>query len=447
MIRSTPLRLTVILVSIFAASATIAFSVAFLVVRSGFDVALKSEIDQIVVTYRAIGDQDDLLQRLADDASAALPKIRVLQYLPDGGDRIANIDRIPPLSGYAILSEDDITAAGDLADSYMVRSARVGRGQLIVGQTRERVEETGEVFLMVLLVGLLPTLGVAAGAGYIAARRARRKLGAIQAVLSELTAGQLSARVVRSGERDDLSDIGDAVNAMAAAQEALVSSMRQVSGDIAHDLKTPIQRVAILLDQIKRRTILTTGQDDLIDRAINETDRIVKTFQALLQLAQIEGGAVRERLLPTDLREVAEGVVDFLGPDAEDKGFRLELDATGPGPFTVRGERQLLGQVLANLIENAFRHVPAGGAIRVGLSSQAGRVVLEVADDGPGIPPEERGNVLRRLYRLERSRTTDGNGLGLALVAAICDLHGARLSLEDNSPGLMVRVAFPAVSD
>ena len=442
-IHSTPLRLTAILLSIFVVAASITFTVAYVVVKSGFDNALLQEIDQTVASYRAIGDQTDLLERLSQDAAATSPEMRIIQYLPDSGPRIANVVGFPPLSGYATVPEKLIRHRDSIADSYLAKSARVGRGQLIVALTRERVIEIGEVFLMVLLVGLLPTIGIAGAAGYVVARRARVKLDRIQAALSDLAAGQMAARVAVDGNHDDLSMIGEAVNQMASAQEALLASMRQVSGDIAHDLKTPIQRVAVILDQIRRKTVLTDGQDALLDRALDETDRIVRTFQALLQLAQIEGGAVRDRLAPTDLRHVVEGVVDFLGPDADDRGFQLDLVTTEPGPFTVLGDAQLLGQVLANLIENALRHVPTGGRIRVGLSNDAGRVVLSVADNGPGVPPDERDNVLRRLYRLERSRTTDGNGLGLALVAAVCDLHGAELRLNDNAPGLVVRIAFP----
>ena len=230
---------------------------------------------------------------------------------------------------------------------------------------------------------------------------------------------------------------------MATSQEALIASMRQVSADIAHDLKTPIQRVAVILDEIRRKTQLSLGQNELLDQALSETDSIVKTFQALLQLAQIEGGAVRDRFVATDFGEVVADVVDFLGAEAEEKGYRLDFSVAGPAPFRVNGDRHLLTLVLANLIENALRHTPAGTTIRVELSRSQGRVVLCVADNGPGIPADEREKVLRRLYRLEQSRTTEGNGLGLSLVSAIADLHGATLLLEDNHPGLKVRFQFP----
>lgn len=444
-IRSTPLRLTVIFLGIFILSSAASFSAAYLVIRANFDSTLEDEIEQTIDTYRTIDDQDELVNRLREDAEVADSDLMILHYQPDRGPVIANVDGFPPVSGFSIIDEQVIDAGDhDVSDSYLANSARVGRGQLIVAKTRGQVVEMGEIILTVVLIGLLPTILLASGAGAFAARTARRRIGAIQTTLGDLTQGRLSARVpIAAGDRDDLTAISRAVNTMATSQEALIASMRQVSADIAHDLKTPIQRVAVILDEITRKTRLSDGQDELLSQALTETDRIVKTFQALLQLAQIEGGAVRDRFVPTDLQEVMADVVDFLGPEAEERGYYLDRSVTGPGPFTVNGDRHLLAQVLANLIENALRHTPAGSTIRVDLMRGHGQVVLDVTDNGPGIPLTERENVLRRLYRLEQSRTTEGNGLGLSLVAAICKLHGAQLTLHDNRPGLKVQVRFP----
>jgi signal transduction histidine kinase len=231
---------------------------------------------------------------------------------------------------------------------------------------------------------------------------------------------------------------------MAEAQGAAMDSLRQATADIAHDLRTPIQRVAVTLDRLRRQTELSADQTIHVDQALAETDRIARTFEALLRIAQIEGGAVRERFVRVDLQGIAELIVDMFEAAAGEAGHRLSLSTEGRGPFLVTGDRDLLGQVLSNLIENSLRHVPAGGRIDVSLSHQDGRCILLVADDGPGVPEEERAKVLRRLYRLERSRTTPGNGLGLSMVAAIVELHGATLTLADNAPGLTVSVAFPA---
>jgi signal transduction histidine kinase len=444
-IRSTPLRLTLVFLGIFILSSAASFATAYFVIRANFDAILEDEIDQTLDAYTAIEDQDALIARLEADVQVTDSELTILHYQPDHGSVIANVDGFPAVTDVTIVDQSRIDEGDDdMSASYLARSERVGRGLLTVAKTREQVVEMGEIILSVVLIGLLPTILLAAVAGALAARNARRRIDRIQNTLGELTAGHMTARVpVVAHDRDDLAAISAAVNTMAASQESLIASMGQVSADIAHDLKTPIQRVAVILDEIAEKTALSEGQEDLLAQALLETDRIVKTFQALLQLAQIEGGAARDRLVPTDLKMVAEDVVDFLGADADEKGYDLALTVSGAGPFKVIGDRHLLSQVIANLIENGLRHTPPGSRLRIELSRQAGQVVLCVADNGPGIPVVERENVLRRLYRLEQSRTTDGNGLGLSLVAAICNLHGAHLSLEDNEPGLRVRIVFP----
>ena len=447
-IRSTPLRLTAVFLGIFILSSAASFATAYLVIRANFDATLEDEIEQTIEAYDAIDDQTALINRLKQDVEVTDSDLTILHYLPDRGSVIANVDGFPPVSGFSIISEKAIDGGDeDISESYLAQSERVGSGQLIVAKTRGQVMEMGEIILSVVLIGLLPTILLTSAAGAFAARTARRRINTIQKTLGELTGGHMAARVpVALSDRDDLTAISTAVNTMASSQEALIASMRQVSADIAHDLKTPIQRVAVILDEITRKTALSAGQEDLLGQALTETDRIVKTFQALLQLAQIEGGAVRDRFVPTDLQEVAADVVDFLEADADDKGYNLDLTVTGAAPFLVNGDRHLLTQVLANLIENGLRHTPVSSTIRVKLSRNDGRIVLCVSDNGPGIPSDQRDKVLRRLYRLEQSRTTEGNGLGLSLVAAICDLHGAGLTLQDNHPGLKVLIHFPDVS-
>lgn len=443
-IRSTPLRLTLLLLTIFAVAAFGCMAVAYAVTKANIESTLEADLRQTIADYRGINEIDDLLERLSDGVARTEPSVRILYYLPDRGAPMSNVAGFPPVSGVTIIAASAIDEnPEELAESYIALSARVGAGQLIVAQSREQIVEMAEVFVAVLVIGLLPALLIAGLAGWWISRDAGRRIEAIQAALHALTGGTLSARVAGvTGRGDDLSGIGQDVNAMAHAQEGLVSSMRQISSDIAHDLKTPIQRVAVVLDQMMNKTTLTDGQEVLLIRALDETDRIVRTFQALLQLAQIEGGAVRDRLQAVDLTDVARDIIDFLEVEADDRGFALTLEAAD-GEASVRGDRQLLSQMISNLVQNAITHVPGGGPIEVCVTKDRGRAVLTVSDRGPGIPASEREKVLRRLYRLEQSRTTEGNGLGLSLVAAICDLHDAVLTLEDNAPGLRVRIAFP----
>ena len=446
-VRSTPLRLTFLLLTIFAMAALACLAVAFEVTRTSIDAALAAELQQTINEYRGIQDGDDLRERLAEAAAKTDPDIRILFYVPDQGTAVSIVASFPPVSGVTIVADNSIRAkSGSVSDSYLALSARVGAGHLIVAQSREQVEEMGEIFLAVLFIGLLPALVIAGLAGLWVAKGARIKIDAIQHTLLELKSGTLSARLEGvEGRSDDLSGIGQEVNRMARAQEALVASIRQVSSDIAHDLKTPIQRVAVVLEQVMNKTTLTEGQEVLLSRAIGETERIVQTFQSLLQLAQIEGGAVRDRLHPVNLVEVCRDVVDFLEVEAEERGFALSLRVQPNVVACIKGDRHLLSQLIGNLVQNALTHVPKGGPVVVEVTGRGNETVLTVSDHGPGIPEKERGKVLQRLYRLDQSRTTEGNGLGLSLVSAISDLHGARLTLEDNMPGLTVRIIFPAV--
>lgn len=443
---STPLRLTALLILIFTVSSFATFGAAYLVVRDNFDAILREQVRQTMATYQSVADADDLRERLAAEAATIDPKVLVLDYRPDAGGRIGNTAGIPPVAGFTVLPETAIREDGDLGDSYLALSARVAGGTLTVAQTREQVIEMGEIFSTVLAVSLLPTLAIAVFVGLVIATQARRKIEGIGRVLASLTTGTLSARVpVAAGDADDLSQIGVAVNRMAAAQEASTEALRQVSADIAHDLKTPIQRVAVLLERLSAGPSLTPEQDEIVARARGETRAIVRTFQSLLQIAQLEGGSVRERFGRLDLGALAAKLVDVYAPSAEETGHALVL-RRDDGPLEVAGDPDLLGQVIANLIENGLRHTPPGSRIAVAAGRKSGRVILSVGDDGPGIPAQERGNVLRRLYRLERSRTSEGSGLGLSLVAAIADLHGAELALSDGEPGLVVALLFPGAA-
>lgn len=442
-IRSTPLRLTIMLMAIFVMSSAASFTAAYLVIKSSFDTALADEIDLKFATYQTIENQSDLLERLLLDNRSANPELLILQYHPDEGAPIANVTRIPPSDGFSVVSEAAIDHSDQsIADSYLARSARVGQGRLTIAQTREQIVNMGEIMLSVVMIGLLPAFFAASVFGVFVAGRAKAKIGDIQKTLAAFTGGDMSARVPTGKESNDLSDIGHAVNKMAASQDALMVSMRQISTDIAHDLKTPIQRVAVLVDQIVERTNLSDEQARLLHQASAEVDRIDKTFQALLQLAQIEGGAVRDRFASTDLKQITTDMVEFLDAEVEDQGYVIGQQLLGAGPFTINGDRHLLSQVVANLIQNALRHTPKGSRIDVALTTTNSHVILSVADNGPGIPKGETDKVLRRLYRMEKSRTTQGNGLGLSLVAAICALHDAKLELLDNTPGLRVKITF-----
>lgn len=441
MLRSTPLRLTVRLIVVFSVSTALSFGAAYLIVERSADGVLREQVLQEFERYRQERSQRDLVAKVLEEITTVPPRTTIIDYRSDDGNRFSNVPGLPSLGGVSVVGASEIPLAPEqLADSYLVVEGRMGRGSLTLAQNRDHVEDLFRIFGIILVVNLLPTLAIASVLGLWSARRARDRVEAIRATLREMTGGNLGARVGGLDDApDDIADIARAVNRMAAAQAATVASLRQVSADIAHDLKTPIQRVSVLLSRLEEAG-LSGPQAEIAERARKETAGIVKTFQSLLQIAQIEGGRIEERFARFDLAEVVAGIVDVFEPSAEESGHVLSLGRDGPVMIT--GERQLLGQVAANLIENALRHTPPGSRISVTVGA-APRPWLQVADNGPGIPADERDNVLRRHYRLERSRTTEGSGLGLALVAAIADLHDATLDLDDAGPGLSVRLTFP----
>jgi signal transduction histidine kinase len=227
---------------------------------------------------------------------------------------------------------------------------------------------------------------------------------------------------------------------MLERNEVAMESVRQVSNDIAHDLRTPLTRLRQRLELAQRRARSLEEWQRAADGCISDMDAILETFGALLRIAQIESGMPARRFVEVDLSELLRTVAEVYQPMAEEKGQRFTIDIA-PG-LTGWGDRELLSQMVANVIENAMKHSPIGASIRLMTSQSPNMIAVTVMDSGPGIPVADRGRVFRRFYRLESSRSTPGSGLGLSLVEAIAALHGVSIALTDNGPGLRVTLQF-----
>ena len=284
-------------------------------------------------------------------------------------------------------------------------------------------------------------LVLAAGGGAVVGAAALRRVDGVNQVVAHITGGDLARRIPLRGTRDEFDVLSRYLNQMLDRIQALMEGMRQVTNDIAHDLRTPLGRLRQQLEATRHEATTIGDYRRRVEQAIEETDRILETFGALLRIAQIEAGARRARFVPLDLRETMEAVVDAYRPVAEEADHAL-LAMLQEG-VQVQGDRELLMQLFANLIENSLQHTPCGTRIEVNLSRENGQPIASVRDYGPGIPDEARPKVLQRFFRLEASRSTPGSGLGLSLVAAIAELHGIEMQLRDARPGLAVRLLFP----
>ncbi len=298
---------------------------------------------------------------------------------------------------------------------------------------RDRVKVT------LLWAGLL-ALGAGLLGGAAMSRNLLRRVEQVNRTSERVMAGNLSDRVPLAGTSDEFDQLAANLNRMLDQIERLMTAMREVTDDVAHDLKTPLARMRARLELALIGPVDSAGQTEAIRSAINEADRLLATFNALLSIAELEAGTRRDDTERLDLAEVARSAAELYEPVAEENGFVLTL-ATEPD-VGIRGVRHLLSQALANLLDNALKY-GGGGEIQIGVFHREGQAVLEVADRGQGIPDADRETVFDRFVRLERSRTTPGNGLGLSLVRAIVRRHLGTVELIDNRPGLRVRIRLP----
>ncbi|MDB5470534.1 MAG: sensor histidine kinase [Caulobacter sp.] len=318
-----------------------------------------------------------------------------------------------------------------LADGY----------RLLVGDELERVEEVDGAILQAFGSILLITLLLGAIGGYLLSRDLAGRIEAIARTAGAIIEGDLGQRIGHRAQGDDLDRLSATLNLMLDRIATLMDSLRQVSNDVAHDLRTPLTRLRQRLELAQT----VEGEAErlgLVRMAIEDSDGLLETFSALLRIAQIEGGARRAGFRPINLKGLVTTVVDAYAPSAEDNGQSLTL--AEPGAISLDGDPELLTQMIANLLANALAHAGAGARIAVNLQARPDAVAITVIDDGPGIPAVDRERVFDRFFRLEQSRTSAGNGLGLSLVRAIARLHGGEVLLYDAAPGLKVEILLPA---
>ena len=325
-----------------------------------------------------------------------------------------------------------------------------GGFHLMVGHDLAEGDTLRPILWRALLTSLAWLTVIGAIGGLIVARRVLVRVDAIAVDARKIADGDLSGRLPLAGTGDELDRLVENLNAMLARIAELVAGMKEVSDNVAHDLKTPLTRLRSRAEQTLRLGATVEGYREALEKVIDDADAMIRIFNALLMIARAEAGAGREGMADFDVAAVASDVGELYEPLAESRGiaFEGEIDQN----LLIHGSRELIGQALANLVDNALKYGVGGDGLDVSekrvtlAASRRGPIVeIAVADRGPGIAADDRARVTDRFVRLENSRSRPGSGLGLSLVAAVARLHNGELRIEDNAPGLRIVIALPAV--
>lgn len=365
-----------------------------------------------------------------------------LLVAPDGRNIVGNI------SGWTT-----VTAPPDrLTDVKVVRDGRPSLSRLlprvlpdgsilVVGRDMQDQREIEQLVWHALLAGGAVALLLAIGGALLFRRRLEHRVGAIRRTAHEIEAGDLTRRIPISGVDDEFARLNRDINSMLDRIEHLMNGVRHVSNAIAHDLRTPLGRIRTRLEEALRPGSNTTQLAETGRFAIQQVDELIQMLDKLLQIAEAESGARRQSFTPVRLAQVIADVVELYDAAAEEAGITLLTEISGD-PLTF-GDKNLLTSAVVNLLDNALKYAGGGATVHVRAARERDTVSIIVEDDGPGIPPVERPRVVERFYRLDRSRSLPGNGLGLSIVCAIASLHRGRLDLDDAAPGLIARVILP----
>jgi signal transduction histidine kinase len=315
---------------------------------------------------------------------------------------------------------------------------------LLVGTDLNQQRRFFSSFRAAIFWGIGLTTLLAAGIGYGYARRVRARVNGVAQACESIIAGDLARRLPVYSTANEFDHLSQAVNRMLDRLEQQSGTLRVTFDSTAHDLRAPLHRVRMRLEQALADTSPSAALRDVMQSTLADVERVQRTLTTLMQIAQADSSSVQVESAPVDLDALVRELVELYEPEGREKQLQISMRSDERG-LRIRGNRQLLAQLVVNLLENALKYVPAGGRIALAVTRAGGTIYLEVADDGPGIPEADRVRVLQPFERLERDATQPGSGLGLSLAAAIARLHGGRLVLEDNAPGLRAVCDLPAI--
>jgi signal transduction histidine kinase len=459
LLRSRVFRLTLVSTLIFGA---IAAGVVALLYRSSteavsrqIDATIEAEIAGLAEQYAQLGTTGlvNVIKRRASLAgrTGGIYLLANAERHPIAGNLNRWPDAEPDDKGwirFAIRETSEDRAQVHHARGRVFR-LQTGLWLLVGHDTAEQTRIANLVENRLLWAGVI-AIGLAVAFGALLSWLILRRIDAITATSREIMAGDLSHRIPAKKGGDEFDRLAQSLNAMLDQNERLFLGLQEVAQNIAHDLRSPLGRLRARLERLLADSLTEPQKAALTEEAIAEADRLLRTFRAILSIAQAESGAPRRGFEPVDLTVLIDDLSDLYGPLAEDAGLSLAIEGDG-APLTVSGDRDLLFQACVNLVDNALKYAREGKRIDIRLRRDGdpdGRhAAIEIRDHGPGIPAELLGKAKDRFYRVEASRTTEGSGLGLSLADAVARLHEGELELADNGPGLAAILRLPRLPD
>lgn len=450
LLRTSTFRLAALYLVLFALSVAALLGYLYwntaLLLERQTDETIGAEIQALGDQYRIRGLRGiiDTIQRRSSDESGS-----VYLLADSSGKRIAgNLNTLPPLTADKpawIEFPLDVQRGGNrerhIARAFYTELA--GGFNLVVGRDVEALRKFAGIIRTTIYYALAIAMVLGLGGGLLMSRNFLRRVDAITEASRSIMAGNMSGRMPVTGSDDELDRLGLALNQMLDQIERLMEGMKEVTSNVAHDLKTPLTRVKAMVEAALR----SNDPDDYraaLERTVDESDRLLATFNALLSIARAEAGHSRSGLEPMDASSVIADVAELYEPMAEEQGGTLTWDA--PPGLNVTADRQLLAQALTNLVDNALKYggdetTPPNISVRGRVDGD--RVEIAVGDHGAGVDAADRERVTERFVRLDRSRSQPGNGLGLSLVSGVMKLHNGELILADNNPGLLAKLVLP----
>jgi signal transduction histidine kinase len=361
----------------------------------------------------------------------------VALFDPNGALVFGNVPGMPsiPIDGQAHVIQDQQLpdASGAREPAIFVARRLPNGGAILLGRSLWVTYALQGTLLRAMAIALLPTTLMILAIGAIFARSALRRYERVHDAIVRIMNGDLDSRLPVTDEDSDIDKVASAVNLMLDEIARLLEQLKSVGDNIAHDLRTPL---AVARARIERALNNGAGIEQLreaLEVALCQIEKVSTAVSAILRISAVENGAGKRQFKDLDLRAVCRQVFDFYEPLAESKGVRMAVDA--PGPVPVRGDQDLMREAVSNLVDNAIKFTPAGGAVRIEARVADGRPLIRVSDTGPGVAPQERERIFDRFYRGERSGKSPGHGLGLSIAESIANLHGFKLTVEDNNPG------------